>query len=154
MKKKIILMCLVLTVCGCSLFKEKPAPPPEPTRVVIDFEATGDVNPNVSGRASTVQVRIYQLKSYKAFAESDFMELYEKDEKVLGEDMVDRQEFFLKPFEKRTVHFKTPDDVLNIGILAAFRDYSNETCRVVAGVRKNRTTVFHVTLKGSQLQLK
>lgn len=154
MKKSILILCLLFVFSGCSLFKKKDLPPPEPTRVVIDFEASGDVNPSVTGRASTILVRIYQLKSHKAFEKAEFMELYEKDAKTLGGDLVDQQEIFLKPFETRTIHFKTPDEVESIGILAAFRDYNNDTCKVTAGVRKNRTTVFHVSLKSSYLQLK
>lgn len=154
MKKTLFLVCLVYLVCGCSLFKDKTPPTPEPTRVVIDFEAAEDVNPNVSGRASTVLVRIYHLKSSRAFDNADFMELYDQDAKVLGGDLEDQQEIFLQPLEKRTVHFKTSDDVTAIGILAAFRDYDHGTCKMAVGVRKNKTTVYHVYLKGADLKIK
>ena len=81
MHKGLILICVILMISACGMFKKKkPPPPPEPTRVVLEFEAAGDINPNAEGRASPLVVRIYQLKSYSAFRKADFFSLYDNDE--------------------------------------------------------------------------
>jgi type VI secretion system protein VasD len=86
-KKLLLLLCTILMLSGCGLFgkKEKPPPPPpppEPTRVIIEFEVTGDINPNSEGRASPLYLRIYQLKAYSVFEKADFFSLYDKDDQI------------------------------------------------------------------------
>ena len=104
----LILAGILAIVSACGLFKkDKPPAPIEPTRVVLQFEAAGDINPNMTGRASPLVVRVYQLSSYSAFEKADFISLYEADAQALGKDLIDKQEIFLQPNEKRTLFFET-----------------------------------------------
>ena len=59
---------------------------------MVQFEASGDLNPNAEGRASPLVVRIYELKSFSIFKNADFMSLYEKDDQVLGRELVNKEE--------------------------------------------------------------
>ena len=98
---------MLLMVTACGLFKkDKPPPQPEPTRVVLEFEAAGDINPNIAGRPSPVVIRIYHLRSYSAFQDADFNALFENDATVLGGDLIGKKEVYLKPNEKRTVFYE------------------------------------------------
>ena len=76
---------------------QQPPPAPEPTRVVLEFEATGNINPNSEGRASPLVVRIYRLKSYSVFEDADFFSLYEKADDALGGELIDKEEILLNP---------------------------------------------------------
>lgn len=149
------LTIVLMVIWGCGLFKkDKPKPLPEPTRVVLEFETAGDINPNIAGRASPLVVRIYRLKSYSAFKDADFISLFEKDSDVLGKDLVDKEEIHLKPNEKRTVYFEAPDAIRTVGILAAFRYYDRGQWKAAAGIQQNKTNVFNVRIKGTSVQLK
>lgn len=149
------LAVILMMICSCGLFgKEKPEPIPEPTRVVLEFETAGDINPNIAGRASPLVVRIYQLKSYSAWKDADFISLFEKDSDVLGGDLVNKQEIYLKPDEKRTIYFEASDAVRTVGILAAFRYYDTGRWKAAASIQRNKTNVFNVNIRGTTVQLK
>ena len=148
MKKGLLLLCVIMLLSGCGVFKKKkkPPPPPEPTHVVLEFEASGDINPNGEGRASPLGVRIYQLKFYSAFGKADFFSLYDNDEQVLGRELIKKQEILLKPNEKRTVFFEAEDETQTIGLMGAFMDYENTQWKAAAGIQANKTTVINVTI--------
>ena len=75
----------LLAACGT-----KPPPPPKPTLVSGSIKASAGLNPSVTGRASPLQVRVYELKAPAAFNAADFMSLYQGDQGALGADMVAR----------------------------------------------------------------
>jgi type VI secretion system protein VasD len=155
MKKGLVLICVMLMVTACGLFgKDKPPPPPEPTRVVLEFEAAGDINPNADGRASPLVLRIYRLKSYSDFEDADFFSLYEKDDEVLGGELINKEEITLKPNEKRTVFFEASDDIRTIGLLGVFRDYEQGQWKAAAGVQQNKTNIINVFVSGTRLMIK
>ena len=158
-KKVLLLLCATLMLSGCGLFgkKEKPPPPPpppEPTRVIIEFETTGDINPNSEGRASPLYLRIYQLKAYTVFENADFFSLFDKDDQILARELVAKEEILLKPNEKRTVFYEVADDTSAIGLLGLFMDYENDRWKAVAGVQPNKTTVIrtHVSQAGLSIR--
>jgi type VI secretion system protein VasD len=156
MKKRnfILICCLVLLFCSCGKKVVAPPPPPEPTRVVLLFEAAGDINPNIARRASPLVVRIYRLKSYQVFEDADFISLYESDANVLGEELVQKQEIFLKPNEKYTMYFEPSDEVETIGVLAAFRYYEQGRWKVATRIQSNKTNVIRIFINGTNIQIK
>jgi type VI secretion system protein VasD len=146
-KQWLILLCAILLLSGCGMFKKKkepPPPPPEPTRVVLEFEATANINPNAEGRPSPLGVRIYQLASYPIFGRADFFSLYDNDAQVLGRELLKKQEIVLRPGEKRTVYFATEPGAHTVGLLGTFKDYAAVQWKAAAGVRENKTTVINV----------
>ena len=145
------MMCAALTISGCGLFKKKPKPPPEPTYVTLNFEASGDINRNISGSASPVVLRIYQLKSYTTFEKADFFSLFEEDDQLLGKDLLDKEEILLKPHEKKTVFFEPSEETEAIGLFAVFREYKEAQWKASVGIRKNKTNVIDVTVSGFEL---
>lgn len=154
-KKGLFLLCAIMMLAACGLFKkDKPPPPPEPTRVVLEFEATGDINPNADGRASPLVLRIYQLKSYSVFKNADFFSLYDKEDQVLARELVSREEILLKPNEKRTIFYETAADTQTIGLLGVFMDYQRAQWKAAASVQPNKTSVIHVYVSGAGLTVR
>jgi type VI secretion system protein VasD len=155
-KKVILLLCVTMLLVGCGLFKKKkpPPPPPEPTRVVLEFEAGGDINPDIAGRPSPLYIRIYQLKSYSAFGKADFFSIYENDDGVLGRELVDKQEILLQPNEKRTVFFETGDDTQAIGLLGIFRDYEHAQWKAATGIQPHKTSVIHISVSSAGITVR
>ena len=144
---------MMLSACG--LFSnDGPPPTPEPTRVVLRFEAAGDINPNIAGRSSPLVVRIYQLTSYSNFYDADFISLFAHDDETLGRELVHKQELILKPNDKRTVYFEASNDIRAIGILATFRYFDQGQWRVASSVQKNKTNVVNVFISGTNIQTK
>jgi type VI secretion system protein VasD len=133
------LIVVGLLVAGCA--KAPPGPPAitiaAPAgrgKAAMSLAATGDANPDGTGRPSPVVVRVYQLRTDTAFAGADFFPLFDDDQKVLGPEMITRDEFVLAPAEKRTLDVTISGETRFVGAIAAFRDVRNAQWRVVVPV--------------------
>jgi type VI secretion system protein VasD len=144
----LIMIVVLLTACG-----GKNPPPPKPTHIILEIEAAGDLNPNLEGRPSPLAIRFYELKSLSGFKKADFMALYEKDQGVLGGDLVQKQEVILQPNEKKTLHFEPSDDTRVIGAFAVFRKYEQARWKASVNVRPHETTVVHVSVGNTSLDM-
>ena len=71
----------------------------EATNLDAKIAAASNVNPDDSGRASPVVIRIYELKKADTFQNTDFFSLYDKESATLGQDMNGREEVELQPEE-------------------------------------------------------
>lgn len=103
----------------------------ERIKLNITIHAADDVNPSVQGQAAPIKVRVYELKSDKAFEHADFFTLHDNDKLVLGADLLDKEEFILRPGDKRHMRHLSNPATTAIGVLAAYRDLPNATWRAV-----------------------
>jgi type VI secretion system protein VasD len=103
----------------------------EPTKLFLSIEAAAGVNPDDSLRPSPIKVRIYELKDAASFAEADYFSLDAKDKIILAADMLAKDEFILRPGEKRSIERKSNPQTTAIGVLAGYRDLPNSSWRVV-----------------------
>jgi len=148
-------LLLSLLLLSCSWFQDDaPPPPPEPTRVVIELEAAGDINKNPQGRPSPLMIRVYQLRAYGAFEKTAFLNLYEDDQHALGGDLIKVEEVLLKPSEKRTLFYEPGDDTRAIGLVGLFRNYGLAQWRASAGVQPNKTTVVRAFISGREITIR
>jgi len=116
-------------------------PPPVSTTITSAPEAkvkapltilvSADTNPDATGRPSPVVVRVYQLKAEAAFNGADFFALFDDDQKILGSEMISRDEFVLNPSEQRRIEVTVSGETRWLGAVAAFRDIRNAQWRVL-----------------------
>ena len=137
-----LLAVVIMVSCG----KAPPpplviAPPPKPVPAALTIAASPDTNPDASGRPSPVVVRVYQLKGDTAFTGAEFFPLFDDDQKVLGPELISRDEYVLAPSEKRTVEVAVSDDARFVGAVAAFRDIRNSEWRVLVPASRKGMTV-------------
>jgi type VI secretion system protein VasD len=130
----ILATCVIV---ACATKPPPPPPPPPPPKATLVVATHSDVNPDLSGRASPVVVRVYQLKSDSAFAGAGFFSLFDDERKVLGAELIARDEYELVPGERRTLEFAPPPDMRFLGALAAFHDVRNSTWRTLLTVPKS-----------------
>ena len=97
------------------------------TRIV----ASSTVNPDASGRASPVVVRVFQLRNDGEFATADFFALYEKEKETLGASFVSREEYVLAPGETRNLEIELNGEARFLGALVAFRDIRSARWRAL-----------------------
>lgn len=121
--------CLLLA-CFCAASPVHSQDAKEPTRLVLKIEAAAQTNLDESGRPSPVKVRVYELKDSNAFGEADYFTLTNADKTVLGQDLVGRDEFILRPGESRRIERKSHPKTTALGFLAGYRDL-NSVWRVV-----------------------
>ena len=127
-KLRLVFTFLLLALIGCNTTPERPveteklAVQRQATIVNLDVMVSKQANPDVNDRASPVVVRIFQLKNLGKFSESDFYALFENDKEVLGEDLVNAEQFYLKPGEERSLKNTLEPETHYIAVVAAFRD--------------------------------
>ncbi len=121
------LCCVFMfTLSGCGSAPAKPAS----AKALIS--ASPDVNPNASGRASPVHVRVFQLKEDGAFMAADFWSLVDKEQETLGASLVQRLEHDLVPGETKEFELKIAPEARVLAVMAEFADYRNAQWRVTA----------------------
>jgi len=146
----VLLSMLVGSLAAVDCGKGPPPAPPALTiaanadakvKAPMTLAATADTNPDATGRPSPVVVRVYQLRTDAAFAGADFFALFEDDQKVLGPELISRDEFVLAPAEQRTMEVTVSDETRYVGAIAAFRDIRNAQWRVLVPASRKGLTV-------------
>ena len=125
-----------LALAGCATSRSND--PPVRTKTFLQGET--DLNPDSTGRASPVVLRVFLLKSDAEFSAADFFALYERDKESLGSSLLSREEYVLKPGERRELWLPVPRDTAYIGVVAAFRDVRSTRWRTVARAPHKRFT--------------
>ncbi|ODU08342.1 MAG: type VI secretion system-associated lipoprotein [Rubrivivax sp. SCN 71-131] len=127
------LLLPTLSGCGAVSAITTPAAPPPPVLVVpgavFELSADAALNPDAQGTPKPVLLRLYELKAGAGFERASFLDLMEKDEAALGADFVRREEWLIRPGEKRTIDRKGNAEVRTFGLLAAFRDLERSSWR-------------------------
>lgn len=99
-----------------------------------------DANKDAKGRPAPIMVRLYELKSAAAFEEADFFSLQAADKSMLGDDLLARDEFILRPGERRSVDRPSTSGFRQLGILAAYRELPKTIWRAVYVVPTTSTS--------------
>jgi len=114
--------------------------PPKPVETHTDLIVSADVNPDTSGRASPIVVRVFQLRNDGEFAAADFFPLYEKEKETLGASFISREEYVLAPGEARTLDLSLSADARFIGVIAAYRDIRSAHWRAISRPPEKKLT--------------
>ena len=122
---------LVSTLIFAACASTDPKAPKVPIRLDMSVVASADVNPDDQKRPAPIVVRIYELKTDSAFTAADYFSLQDKDKTVLADDLVRRDEFQLRPGEKKAIERKIDPATTRLGVLAAYRDLPNSVWRAV-----------------------
>ena len=128
----ILRICLAVLLAACALaLTACGAKPVKPSEAHAQLIVAADVNPDSSGRASPIVVRLFQLRNDGEFATADFFPLYDKEKETLGASLISREEYVLNPGETRTLELAVNPDARFIGALAAFRDIRSAQWRAI-----------------------
>ena len=133
----LLISILVIGVAACSEKKSKVGGFFDlDTDLEIDFIVDPDINPDEQGAASPLFVRMYQLKSDRLMNKSEFIDLYERDAKTLGSEMIGevRRLKRFKPGENRTEIYVLDPDAQYVGLYAEFRDFKDSQFKLVVPV--------------------
>ncbi len=132
--------------CGKAPPLPPPAAAPPPLTITAPAEASvkapmtitvaSDANPDRNGRPSQVVLRIYQLRTDAAFTAADLLPLYDEEKRVLGPELISRDEFVLQPSDMRTIDVAVAGETRFIGAIVPFRDDRNAMWRAIVPVTK------------------
>jgi type VI secretion system protein VasD len=100
----------------------------EPSKEPLSFaiSSSPNQNPDQNGRASPLQLRIYQLADDTLFKNADFYSLFDKDTQILGRYLKKKEQMTIQPGQKNQPQPMILDrKTLFIGVLGAFQDLDN-----------------------------
>ncbi len=145
--KLLTLVALALTLASCSSVNSKVGGLLDlDTDLKLRFVVDESVNPDDSKISSPLIVRMYELKSVKAFENANFIDLYERDTEILGKTMITEQSLKpIQPSEDRTAQFVLSKGTKYIGLYAEFLQYENAKYKVIIPVAE--TNVVSSTAK-------
>ena len=129
---------LLLTACATS---EPPA-----TRVLLQFQASADLNPSTSGQAAPVRVRLYELKSGAAFSRADYFSLVESPQATLAADLIEQDELLIQPGDRQELERTLDASTRLLGIVVAYRDLDSAVWRQLVSIPANEESRFDITL--------
>ncbi|MEO8152538.1 MAG: type VI secretion system lipoprotein TssJ [Rhizobacter sp.] len=128
-----------VSLCGCSMFGG-------PATLNASVVASAQVNPDARKRPSPVVVRVFELKTSTLFEQADFVSLFEKEQAVLGAELVSREEFVLRPGETKPLTKPLSPDTKFIGVMVAFRELERARWRAVVPVAAGKKNVVSINL--------
>ncbi len=119
---------LVKSVFALSLFLLMGCPK---KNALVNIVMTGapNVNPDPSGQALSVVVRVYQLKDKGRLEAADYNAIWRSDKETLSDDFLDRQERVVQPGTQEMLEIKTNPMAAYLGVVALFRNPSGDTWR-------------------------
>lgn len=120
------------------------------TDLNLSFKADHSINPDENGSPSPLYIRMYELKSDKNFKNADFIDLYERDKKVLGGDMLAKQRLKrIIPGERREKDYVLNPKTHYVGLFAEFQRYKNASYKVIIPVEPTNviasSSVVHIS---------
>ena len=149
MKRRSIFLALPVLLAGCG------TPPPKPP-AVLSLTITGGANqnPDASGTAEPVAVRIYPLVTAGKFNAADPYSLLGKATSLLGSDLAGPSEqTIVAPGATVKLMHKLPDQAQSIGIAVFFRAIDRATWRLVAPVKGHETNALTLRIDGLDAKL-
>lgn len=155
---KTLLLGVILTLLtGCQTLNSKVGSYLKlDTDLQIEFIVDADINPDEMGNASPLFIRLYELKKHKMIDKGDFIELYERDEEILGADLLAKHELKrFKPGESRTEHFVINKQANHVAVFAEFLDFKDSKFKLVFPVVANNVVSNKVSIlvSGNELTL-
>ncbi|MDL2408863.1 type VI secretion system lipoprotein TssJ [Rhizobium calliandrae] len=121
---------------------------PKPTPVAVTINADAAINPSETGVASPVVVRVYELKSLKAFNNATYFD-FDEEAKLLGADLISSREFEMLPGTERKYDREISSEAAYIGVVASFRDLLSAQWRDSIELKKetqNRLIIYVTSL--------
>lgn len=108
------------------------------TDLKIIFDVAGNINPDEKHTPSPLFLRFYELTSEQRFAQANFLELYESDTKILGDQLITKRELKrIAPGEARTEQFVVDKKTRYVALFAEFFQFKNAKYKVVFPVTSN-----------------
>jgi type VI secretion system protein VasD len=135
------------------LARAEPVGAAAPTPVEITVVGGPDLNPNSGGRASPVEVRIFDLAASTSFESADLQSLFERAGEVLKQDLVAQEEFILHPGDIQPRNRNLAPQVKVLGVTAAFRDVEHAIWRLTIPVVPGRRNFLLIDLDRSVIRL-
>jgi type VI secretion system protein VasD len=126
-------LAALLVLAGCAHAPPPlPPPPPQPLDVEIRVIVAPDVNPNRSGRASPVFLRVFALRDPSKFLNAEFDDVTLHADTTLAGTLIGREERMVEPGTNVLLALKIDPATRLLGIVAEYSDLANSRWRATS----------------------
>lgn len=123
-------------------------------QVVVNIEAAANINPNVDGLASPLEIRIYQLQDSEAFNQAGFIDLYNDDQGVLKADLLSKRNLdSVLPNEKRQIVLPLISGTQFVAVVAAFANYREAKNKAILMVQPGMPIIIDAQIDGINVSI-
>ncbi len=124
----------------------------------VGLSSNANLNLNANSEPLPVVVRIYQLSDRAAFDNATFADIWKRDNAVLGNALLTRNEVVMNPSAQNEVEFDRHAQARYVGVAAIFRSPIESKWRAVyelsdSWLGKKLSTSFSVSLVGNTLHI-
>nr|VFK41554.1 MAG: type VI secretion system protein VasD [Candidatus Kentron sp. TC] len=144
---------LALVVSGCCTTSEESQPHAR-ALLQTDIIVSESSNSNSNGRPAPMTVRIYQLESGSGFEKADFQSLRDNDEKVLGADLLFKEERDAHPGTRIPIKQKLRETARYLGVMVDFRDFQNAKWRALTKLPAESGTPLTIEIGDSSVSVR
>lgn len=138
-----------LILLGCSLFGAEKQP-----QLVLNVKAASNINSNLDGIPTPLEVRIYQLTDSQAFSQAEFIQIYNDEQAVLKAELIfSRRLGSLFPGEHRQEMIPIAAGTLYIGFIAGFADYQNAKNKVIYAPITGKSSIVNIEIDGINMSV-
>ncbi len=127
------------------------------TDLKIVFEVGNNINPDENHTPSPLFVRLYELESKNAFEHADFLALYDRDEAVLGTELIAKKELRrITPDGDREEKFVVASNTRYVALFAEFFQYKNAKYKLVFPVTSHNVigNTVRIEITDNKMQLR
>jgi len=101
----------------------------------VDFTylitAADNINPDITGRPSSVVVRVYQLDNRINFENASYEELFASSGNTLGSEFIAVNEYLVDPGSRKEFDVEISENAKFIGVVVGYRSVNMVTWRTV-----------------------
>jgi type VI secretion system protein VasD len=127
-----VLVTLAVLLLGCKHAPPPPPPPPQPLDVEVHVIVAPDVNPNRSGRASPIFLRVFALRDPSKFLNAEFDDVTLRTDTTLAATLIAREERMVEPASTVALTLKIDPATRLLGVVAEYSDLANSRWRATS----------------------
>ncbi|PSU48938.1 type VI secretion system lipoprotein TssJ [Photobacterium frigidiphilum] len=147
---RLIIVVMITLLSGCSFWGQEDTTP----QLFLKIKAASNINPNVEGKPSPIEIRVYQLSDSQAFEQAEFIQLYNDAQGVLkAEVLLTRELASLLPGEERNEAFPLASEAKYIGVIAGFADYREAKNKAIYQPLVLGSSAINIVLDGINLSI-
>ncbi len=122
--------------------------------LVLNIQASSNINTNSEGIPSPLELRVYQLTDSKAFTDADFIQIYSDGQGQLKEELIFIREIrSIFPGEQRIEEIPVAAGMKFVGFIAGFSDYAESKNKVIFEPEVGKSSIVNIEIDGINMSV-
>ncbi|CAA0084123.1 Uncharacterised protein [BD1-7 clade bacterium] len=139
----VVILSLLIGACSSA---------PKQYMLTINIHAAKNINPNLQGKPSPLEIRVYELSDDLAFTQNTFITLFESDQEALKDTLLLKRVFIgVEPGSKRTHKLPLAAKTHYLGILGGFADYQQASNKKTTAITVKDNVIVDIFIDGTSI---